>query len=199
MKQKKYYLLYEETDSLLTKEEKDLYNRRKLTIKEIEQIKLSRIETSYTEEEQKLITLYYLLTDGYSYDSNSLSYIYPLSSDKWILMLASSVSELNYEFDTNFVGGEISKETLNWMEDNLKYAKENNIEVISAMHHNLLFHNELFKNSYTLFFMISPSISTSSIIFCENATLSSRLRIKRFYILKVPYENRTLFCYQSVV
>ena len=67
--QKKYYLLYEETDSLLTKEEKDLYNRRKLTIKEIEQIKLSRIETSYTEEEQKLITLYYLLTDGYSYDS----------------------------------------------------------------------------------------------------------------------------------
>ncbi len=67
--QKKYYLKYEETDSLLTKEEQDLYNRRKLTTKEIEDLKLSRIETSYTEEEQKLIKLYYLLTDGYSYDS----------------------------------------------------------------------------------------------------------------------------------
>ena len=89
--------------------------------------------------------------NGYSYDSNSLSYIYPISSNKWILMLSSSVSELNYEFDTNFVGGEISKETLNWLEDNLKYAKENNIEVVSAMHHNLLVHNELFKNSYTLY------------------------------------------------
>ena len=67
--QKKYYLLYEETDSLLTKEEQDLYNRRKLTLKEIEDIKLSRIKPTYTKEEQKLITLYYLLTDGYSYDS----------------------------------------------------------------------------------------------------------------------------------
>lgn len=67
--QKKYYLLYEETDSLLTKEEKDLYDRRKLTLKEIEDIKLSRIKPTYTKEEQKLITLYYLLTDGYSYDS----------------------------------------------------------------------------------------------------------------------------------
>ncbi len=67
--QKKYYLLYEETDSLLTKEEQDLYNRRKLTLKEIEDIKLSRIKPTYTKEEQKLITIYYLLTDGYSYDS----------------------------------------------------------------------------------------------------------------------------------
>lgn len=67
--QKKYYLKYEETDSLLTKEEQDLYNRRKLTTKEVEDLKLSRIETSYTEEEQKLIKLYYLLTNGYSYDS----------------------------------------------------------------------------------------------------------------------------------
>lgn len=67
--QKKYYLLYEETDSLLTKKEQSLYDRRELTLKEIEEIKLSRIKTSYTEEEQKLITLYYLLTDGYSYDS----------------------------------------------------------------------------------------------------------------------------------
>ena len=67
--QKKYYLLYEETDSLLTSSEQDLYNKRKLTLKEIEALKLERIEPTYTEEEQKIITLYYLLTEGYSYDS----------------------------------------------------------------------------------------------------------------------------------
>ena len=71
--QKKYYLKYEETDSLLTKEEIELYNRRKLTTKEIEEIKLSRIEPTYTEEEKKFIKLYYLLTNGYSYDSKIVS------------------------------------------------------------------------------------------------------------------------------
>ncbi|MGN1371133.1 MAG: penicillin-binding transpeptidase domain-containing protein [Candidatus Coprovivens sp.] len=71
--QKKYYLKYEETDSLLTKEEIELYNRRKLTTKEIEDIKLSRIEPTYTEEEKKFIKLYYLLTNGYSYDSKIIS------------------------------------------------------------------------------------------------------------------------------
>ena len=71
--QKKYYLTYEETDSLLTKEEIELYNRRKLTTKEIEEIKLSRIEPTYTEEEKKFIKLYYILTNGYSYDSKIVS------------------------------------------------------------------------------------------------------------------------------
>lgn len=69
MLQKKYYLKYEETDFLLTKEEQSLYDRRKITLNEIEEIKLSRIQTTYNEEEKKLISLYYLLTDGYSYDS----------------------------------------------------------------------------------------------------------------------------------
>ncbi len=67
--QKKYYLKYEETDSLLTKEEKDLFERRKLTLKEIEDLKLSRINPNYNEEEQKLVKLYYMLTTGYKYDS----------------------------------------------------------------------------------------------------------------------------------
>ena len=66
--QKKYYLSTEETNNLLTKEEKHLYERRKLTIKEIEDIKLSRINPTYTEQEQSYITIYNLLNTGYSYD-----------------------------------------------------------------------------------------------------------------------------------
>lgn len=66
--QKEYYLKYENTDNLLTKEELELYQRRKLTIEEIERIKLSRINPTYTKEEQKIITIHNLLNSGYSYD-----------------------------------------------------------------------------------------------------------------------------------
>lgn len=69
--QKKYYLKFYETDNLLTDEEKNLYNHRKITSKEIENIKLDRIEKNlnFTEEENKKIHLYYLLNKGYIYDS----------------------------------------------------------------------------------------------------------------------------------
>ena len=80
-----------------------------------------------------------------------LSYIYPITSDQWVLILDTSNSKFNFEFDMNFVGGELSKTTIEWLETNLSYAKDNNIEVITAMHHNLLVHNELFKDSYTLY------------------------------------------------
>jgi len=68
-KQKKYYLKHENTDNLLTKEEIDLYERRKLTLKEIERLKISRIVPNYTIEKQKEKTIYNLLTSGYSYDN----------------------------------------------------------------------------------------------------------------------------------
>lgn len=67
--QKQYYLKYEDTSNLLTKEEQNLYERRKLTLQEIERIKLSRINPTYTLEQQKIITIYNLLTDGYYYDN----------------------------------------------------------------------------------------------------------------------------------
>lgn len=66
--QKEYYLKYEDTNSLLTLEEQSLYERRKLTLEEIEEIKLSRIIPNYTEEQQKIITIYNLLNNGYYYD-----------------------------------------------------------------------------------------------------------------------------------
>lgn len=67
--QKKYYLETNDTDNLLTKEEIELLNKRKITLKEIETIKKERIELNYTEEEKKYITIYYLLNNGYYYDT----------------------------------------------------------------------------------------------------------------------------------
>lgn len=89
--------------------------------------------------------------NAYSYDQDTLSYIYEISEDKWLIMLDTNQSKYNEEFGMNIVGGCIYENTYNWMESNLKYAKENNIEVISVTHHNLLVHNKLFKTSYTLF------------------------------------------------
>ena len=61
------------------------------------------------------------------------------------------MSKYNYEAGMTLVGGMIEENTYKWIEENLKYAKENNIQVTSFMHHNLLVHNELFKTSYTLY------------------------------------------------
>ena len=89
-------------------------------------------------------------SDGYSYDENSLSYIYAMSDDRWALMLDTNLSKYNAEYGYNVVGGGIEKETMDWLESNLAYARENDIEVISFTHHNLLVHNKLFETGYTL-------------------------------------------------
>ena len=69
--QKNYYLKYNNTDNLLTTKEQELYERRKLTPKEVETIKLNRLDKylNYTKEEKQLIHLYYLLNNGYFYDN----------------------------------------------------------------------------------------------------------------------------------
>ncbi len=67
----KYYMLNNDTDYLLTKEEIELLNNRKISLKEIEEIKYQRIEPilNYDEKDKKIINLYYLLENGYSYDT----------------------------------------------------------------------------------------------------------------------------------
>ena len=88
---------------------------------------------------------------AYSYDEHSLSYIYEMSEDKWALMLDTSQSEYNEEYGYNVVSGYIEEPTMLWLEENLRYAKEQGIDVVSFSHHNLLVHNELFATNYTLF------------------------------------------------
>lgn len=69
--QKEYYFKYNDTDFLLTEREKNLYDYRKLTTKEIEEIKSNRLEKylDYTSDDKKIIHLYHLLNKGYIYDS----------------------------------------------------------------------------------------------------------------------------------
>lgn len=67
----KYYLKFNDTDDLLSNEEKELYKYRKFSTKEIEELKLSRIleKLDYDSKKKKEINIYNKLNRGYSYDT----------------------------------------------------------------------------------------------------------------------------------
>jgi len=60
-----------ECDKLVTEEEKEKVKQRKMTQNELDELKLSRIDSSkldFTEEEKKVAYLYYLMSKGYTYE-----------------------------------------------------------------------------------------------------------------------------------
>lgn len=68
---KQYYIKNNNTDYLITDEEYKLLKLRKISLKEFEDLKISRIDKeidNYTTEEKNIIYLYNLLNSGYSYD-----------------------------------------------------------------------------------------------------------------------------------
>lgn len=89
--------------------------------------------------------------DAISKDTESMSYFYKLDDNNYALMIDSTMSRYNDEMGMDLIGGNLEDSTLKWIEENLKNAKENNINVISFMHHNLLSHSNLFNDGYTLY------------------------------------------------
>lgn len=76
--------------------------------------------------------------EALSMDPDSLSYIYPLSDDTWILML-----DLNTEHD--FCG--LSEVSLRWVEQQLAEAQEEGVSILAAGHQNL-FQHSIFRGGY---------------------------------------------------
>ena len=66
---------------------------------------------SITSDEFKSIYKDYGYSGAYSYDLESLSYIYEISEDKWLMMLDTNQSKYNEEFGMNIVGGFIFENT----------------------------------------------------------------------------------------
>ena len=61
----------EKCDKLVTKKEIEKVNQRKMTVKELEELKLKRIkdkDLEFSEEELKIAYLYYLMNKGYAYE-----------------------------------------------------------------------------------------------------------------------------------
>ena len=88
--------------------------------------------------------------DSLYQDKDSLSYAYILNDEIMCLMLDTTKCRYNDANKANLAGGYLNNNTLNWIEEMLKYAKENDLRVISFSHHNLLIHNELFNTGYVI-------------------------------------------------
>lgn len=78
-----------------------------------------------------------------SYDENSLSYVYDTGKGARIFML-----DTNLSYGTIY--GKLSKETLGWLEEQLKACSEAGDIPIAAGHHNLILHNPLFTLGYLI-------------------------------------------------
>jgi 3',5'-cyclic AMP phosphodiesterase CpdA len=90
---------------------------------------------------QEFIELYqdFGWNQAISRDAASFSYIYPLSEKIWLMLLDTA----QYE-PVNQIEGAVRPETLVWMEENLKKARDAGAEVIVSGHHNLLPESRLF-------------------------------------------------------
>ena len=103
----------------------------------------AQISDSVTPEEFREIYSEFGYSGGISYDENSLSYVYDTGKGIRIFML-----------DTNLMYGvtlgQISPETLEWLEKELALCAESGSIPVVAGHHSLLSHNPRFDLSYKL-------------------------------------------------
>lgn len=92
----------------------------------------------------------YGYSQAISTDKSSASYLVAASEDLWILMLDSTISNEKSKNLYPIKGGEISKNTLTWINNCSELAKKNNAKLMAVMHHNLLEHSQIFNDSYTV-------------------------------------------------
>jgi len=92
----------------------------------------------------------YGYSQAISTDKSSASYLVAASEDLWILMLDSTISNEKSKNLYPIKGGELSKNTLTWINSCSELAKKNNAKLMAVMHHNLLEHSQIFNDSYTV-------------------------------------------------
>lgn len=88
--------------------------------------------------------------EAISKDLYSLSYLAAPSEDVWLLMLDASEYRLNDKAGTPITNGEISDNTMKWIEKCSKLAKEKNARIVTVMHHNLYNHSARIHYGFTL-------------------------------------------------
>lgn len=100
-----------------------------------------------TKDEFEEIYKNYGFGEAISRDPNGLSYMVAPSEDVYLLML-----------DTNKYGmlnmptgsGIIRQETLDWIKEATQLARENNAQIVTVMHHNLIKHSERLYLGYVI-------------------------------------------------
>ena len=92
---------------------------------------------------EEFAQLYYEfgLKDAISKDEYSLSYLYQLNDDLYILMLDTNAYGQNFIQDPSY----------EWIEDQLKMIKDQKADVITVSHQNLFAHNDMLSFGYQLY------------------------------------------------
>ena len=98
-----------------------------------------------TPEEFRQIYQAFGYDEAASEDPNSLSYLYELDENTWLLMIDSC----QYS-PVNKVGGAISEATYEWIEQQLEAAWDAGVEIIPIAHHNLLDESEIYVDECTI-------------------------------------------------
>ena len=98
-----------------------------------------------TPEEFRQIYQAFGYDEAASEDPNSLSYLYELDENTWLLMIDSC----QYS-PVNKVGGMIKTETYDWIDDQLEKAWEDGVILLPVAHHNLLDESKIYVEDCTI-------------------------------------------------
>ena len=124
----------------------DILNPWAREFKEDKQLKTDYISDKDFED----IYAEYGYKEAISRDNNTLSYLSASSEDVWLLMLDTCQYKDNEKNKKPQTDGRITDETYKWIEECSKLAKDNDAELVTVMHHNLMDHSEVVKDGFTL-------------------------------------------------
>lgn len=88
--------------------------------------------------------------EAISKDKYSLSYLAAPSEDTWLLMLDTNKYLDNEKYGFPQTDGMIKEETFEWIKECSELARENDANIITVMHHNLLDHNKFMSAGFTI-------------------------------------------------
>lgn len=102
--------------------------------------------------EEEFVNLYaqFGYEEAISKDPDSMSYLAMPAQDTWLLMLDTIDYARNMRSHYPTQGGKLKPETLKWIEQCAKLAKDNDARLIAVMHHSLLDHSTLVHEDYTI-------------------------------------------------
>lgn len=116
---KDFYIIKNDTDNLITKNEWELYKKRKINSDDLYKLKLDRIDDkileSFTDEDKEASYVYYLLNNGFSYDIKIIKK--DNLTDKEISKINDNLNDLNgifidYIYEREYLYGDTFKSIL---------------------------------------------------------------------------------------
>jgi 3',5'-cyclic AMP phosphodiesterase CpdA len=88
--------------------------------------------------------------EAISKDKSTLSYLAAPADNLYLLMLDTCIYDFNDLVGMPTTNGEIASETFEWIKQCSKLAQDNNAQVVTVMHHNLLNHSDVLYSGFTL-------------------------------------------------